>query len=171
MGVLRTLQGDRDVPPPGPDPWSEIRPHLWMGGHYWTDAHGELRPAVVTGQFDLVVSLYVLAGHGPDAGVEHRVLEIPDRPLASGQIEEVARLAEYVAEAVRAKRTTLVRCHAGLNRSGLVSAQALVHLGMEVGDAVELLRRRRSPFALHNGTFEAYLRTGLAVAALLSGLS
>jgi protein-tyrosine phosphatase len=168
--VKKTRQKDRDAPPPGPDPWNEIRPHLWMGAHYWTDAHCELQPAVVTDQFDLVVSLYVLAGHGPPDGIEHRILEIPDRPLAPGQLEDVAHLAEFVADAVRANRTRLVRCHAGLNRSGLVTAQALVHLGMGVGDAIELLRRRRSPFALHNEMFEAYLRTGLEVSALLSGL-
>src|SRR5262249_25598139 len=157
----RTRQKDRDVPGPGPDPWNEIRPHLWMGGHYWRDPRGELQYAVVENQFDLVVSLYVRDGHGPGPGVEHRVLEIPDGPLTSDQIYEVGRLAEFVADAVRAERTTLVRCHAGLNRSGLVTAQSLVHLGLVVGDAIELLRRRRSPFALHNEEFEAYLRTGL----------
>jgi protein-tyrosine phosphatase len=168
---MKTRQKDRDVPPPGPAAWNQIRSHLWMGGHYWTDAHGELQPAVVTDQFDLVVSLYVLAGHGPSDGIEHRVLEIPDHPLASAQIDDVARLAEFVADAVRSGRTTLVRCHAGLNRSGLVTAQALTLLGMDVADAIELLRRRRSPFVLHNETFEAYLRSGLDVAGLLSDLS
>jgi protein-tyrosine phosphatase len=167
---MKTRQKDRDLPGPGPDGWNELRPHLWMGGHYWTDPAGELQLAVVADQFDLVVSLFVQPGHGPAPGVEHRVLEIPDGPLTAAQIDQVAALAEFTAAAVADGRTTLVRCHAGLNRSGLVAAQALVHLGMSAGNAITLLRRRRSPFALHNVMFEEYLRTGLDVASLLAGL-
>jgi protein-tyrosine phosphatase len=168
---MRTRQKDRDdVPPPGPHPWNEIRPNLWMGGHWWTDPSGDLQPAVVTDQFSLVVSLHYQSGHGPSDGIEHRFLDIPDRPLTAAQIDEVGHLAAVAAAAVREGRTTLVRCHAGLNRSGLVTAQALVHLGLDMGEAISLIRQRRSPFALHNETFEEYLRTGLAVASLLVDL-
>ncbi|MFD7731836.1 hypothetical protein ACFV6F_15790 [Kitasatospora phosalacinea] len=33
------------APDPGA-PWDEIAPGLWMGGHHWTDAAGQLRPVV-----------------------------------------------------------------------------------------------------------------------------
>ncbi|MFE2542673.1 protein-tyrosine phosphatase family protein [Actinacidiphila glaucinigra] len=166
---MRTRQKDRDVP--GPEAaWSEVAPGLWMGGHYWTDPRGELQAAVVGGEFDLVVSLFTRSGHGPAPGVEHIVAEIPDGPLSPGQIEAVQRLARTVAGAVRDGRRTLVRCHSGYNRSGLVVAQALVESGHEVGAAVALVRERRSPWALNNGTFVEYLTAGLDVARLLTGL-
>ncbi|MGW2349139.1 protein-tyrosine phosphatase family protein [Actinacidiphila glaucinigra] len=96
--------------------------------------------------------------------------EIPDGPLAPGQIEVVQRLARTVAGSVRDGRRTLVRCHSGYNRSGLVVAQALVESGREVSAAVALVRERRSPWALSNGTFVEYLTAGLDVARLLTGL-
>ncbi|MEV8096919.1 protein phosphatase [Kitasatospora sp. NPDC085879] len=166
---MRTRQKDRDVPGPQA-PWDEIVPGLWMGGHYWTDPAGELQLAVAGGEFDLVVSLYAAPGHGPAPGVEHLVAEIPDAPLAAGQIKDVQRLARAAAQAVSARRAVLVRCHSGYNRSGLVVAQALVELGAEPAAAVGLVRRRRSPWALHNHVFEDYLAVGLDVAALLTGL-
>ncbi|MEV7044671.1 hypothetical protein [Amycolatopsis sp. NPDC051061] len=63
-----------------------------------------------------------------------------------------------------------MRCHAGLNRSGLVVAQALVELGLTVPAAIALVRQRRSPWALHNELFVQYLESGLPTARLLVGL-
>ncbi len=79
-------------------------------------------------------------------------------------------MAETVLAALRAGRRTLVRCHAGYNRSGLVVAQTLVGLGYDAPTAVKIIRERRSPFALNNGVFVDYLGTGLDVARLLTGL-
>ncbi|WP_030268120.1 protein-tyrosine phosphatase family protein [Streptomyces sp. NRRL B-24484] len=166
---MRTRQKDREVPGPQ-SPWDEIVPGLWMGGHYWTDAAGELQLAAVGAEFDLVVSLYAAPGHGPAPGVEHLVAELPDAPLTAGQLADVQHLARAGAQAVRHGRTVLVRCHSGYNRSGLVVAQALVELGTEPAAAVRLVRRQRSPWALHNRVFEDYLAVGLDVAALLTGL-
>lgn len=165
----RARQRGRDTPEPR-TPWDEIAPGLWMGGHYWTDPAGEPRPVVVGGEFDLVVSLFSRAGHGPGPGVEHLVAEIPDRPLTADQIDAVRQAAHTAARAVEAGRTVLVRCRSGYNRSGLVVAQALVLLGHEAVPAIRLVRRRRSPWALNNRTFQDYLTTGLDVAYLLAGL-
>ena len=166
---MRTRQRERDQPGP-PAPWNEIRPHLWMGGHEWLDPAGELRAAVVTNQFDLVISLFTRDGHGPDPGVEHLIFEIPDAALVPGQIDGVRRLGAIAAEAVREQRNTLVRCHSGYNRSGLVVAQALLDLGQTARDAIALIRARRSPYALNNELYVAYLDSGLDVASLLTGL-
>ena len=141
-----------------------------MGGHFWADADGQLQAAVAHNEFDLVISLYTLGGHGPDPGVEHLVAELPDGPLSAEQIHMVTQLAQIVATAVRDGRTTLVRCHSGYNRSGLVIAQTLITLGQGAEPAIDLIRRRRSPWALNNETFEQYLTTGLDVAYLLTGL-
>jgi protein-tyrosine phosphatase len=162
---VKTRQRDRDNPPPE-SRWDEIRPGLWMGGHVRA---GE-EPVVVGREFDLVLSLYQREGHGPPPGVEHHFAEMPDGPLTEAQIAEAERFAVLAAEAVRAGRSTLVRCHAGLNRSGLVVAQTLVELGLGVPEAIALVRQRRSPWALHNELFVQYLESGLPTARLLVGL-
>ncbi|WP_350326129.1 protein-tyrosine phosphatase family protein [Streptomyces katrae] len=141
-----------------------------MGGHHWTDALGDGHAAVVGTEFGLVISLFSRPGHGPDPRVEHLLAEMPDRPLTAGQIHTVQQLARTAAQAVRAGRTVLVRCHSGYNRSGLVVAQALIELGWETTTAVETIRKKRSPMALNNRIFEEYLTTGLDVAQLLSSL-
>ncbi|MFB9684827.1 hypothetical protein [Amycolatopsis plumensis] len=89
---------------------------------------------------------------------------------AGEQIAEAERFAVLAAEAVRAGRLTLVRCHTGLNRSGLVGAQALVELGLGVPAAIDRVRQRRSPRALHNRLFVQYLESGLPTARLLAEL-
>jgi protein-tyrosine phosphatase len=142
-------------------PWDEVVPGLWIGGHFWTDEAGQARPAVVGGEFDLVISLFTLEGHGPDSRTEHVVYEIPDATLTPEQIRKVAELARLTAQAVRDGRTTLVRCHYGHSRSGLVAAQALVELGQDLPAAIALLRERRSPRALNNPAFVRYLEAGL----------
>ncbi|MFE6050390.1 protein phosphatase [Kitasatospora sp. NPDC056446] len=167
---MRTRQKERDTPGPSA-PWNEIVPGLWMGGHYFTPPGGELEPAVVRDEFELVVSLFTQAGHGPAPWVEHVVREVPDDPLSPGQLLAVQEAAELTAAAVRRGRRTLVRCHSGYNRSGLVVAQALVGLGHDTGEAIRLVRARRSPWALNNPVFVDYLNTGLDVAVLLTGLN
>lgn len=166
---MRARNKGRDAPEPHA-PWDEITARLWMGGHRWADAEGGIRPVVVGSEFDLVISLFSRPGHGPSRSVEHVVAEMPDDPLTSGQINRVRELARLAADAARGGRTTLVRCQYGYNRSGLVVGQALMELGMDAGTAIDLVRSRRSPWALHNLIFEQYLRTGLDIAALLTEL-
>lgn len=156
---------------PGPDsPWNEIIHNLWMGGYFYRTMTGVYEPAVVRNQFDLVVSLHATEGHGPNGGVEHHCTEIPDNPLTPVQIAVVEEMAAVVGQGLRDGRRTLVRCHAGYNRAGLVVAQTLVALGYDPPTAVKIIRERRSPFALNNDVFVEYLETGLAVARLLTGL-
>ncbi|MFJ3789789.1 protein phosphatase [Kitasatospora sp. NPDC090091] len=166
---MPTRQKDRDTPGPT-GRWSEIAPGLWMGGHFITPPGRPLEPVLVEREFDLVVSLFTRAGHGPAPGVEHLVREVPDGPLSAGQLLAVGEAATHTAEAVRQGRRVLVRCHSGYNRSGLVVAQALVELGHPADRAVELIRERRSPWALNNRLFVEYLASGLSTAALPAGL-
>ncbi|MFJ9351775.1 protein phosphatase [Streptomyces sp. NPDC101237] len=142
-----------------------------MGGHEFRGPGGEPEPVVVRDEFDLVQSLLRLPGHGPDAGVEHQVWPIPDGPLDGTQLAGVMRLATAASEALDAGRSVLVRCYSGYNRSGLVVAQALVHRGRTAEEAIGLVRDRRSPWALHNELFVAYLRAGLSTARLLEELA
>ena len=141
-----------------------------MGGHIRRVPSGERVPVVVRAEFDVLISLYRMAGHGPAGEVEHHCREIPDGPLTAAQLADVCELAEMAAAAVRAGRKVLVRCRSGYNRSGLVVAQALADLGYKVDDAIFLVRYRRSKWALNNHLFVEYLTTGLHVAGLLADL-
>lgn len=49
---------------------------------------------------------------------------------------KVPEVAAFVADLVRAGRRVLVHCTEGLNRSGLVVARALVHLGWSSDEAI-----------------------------------
>ncbi|UYQ65247.1 protein phosphatase [Streptomyces peucetius] len=166
---MRTRRRQGDVPEPR-SRWDEITTGLWVGGHVWSDAGGRHRNVVVADEFDLVISLYTREGHGPAAGVEHQVVPIPDDWLTADEIDRVRRVASAAADAVRARRRVLVRCYSGYNRAGLVAAQTLIELGHDSEGAIDRVRLRRSPWALHNAAFEQYLLTGLDIASLLSGL-
>lgn len=95
----------------------------------------------------------------PPAGV-HTSLWMLDAPF----VDELAvqALRDATVEAVRAGAKTLVRCHAGLNRSALVAVLAAVELtGEDPARLVRQLRRDRSKGVLYNETFERYvLRAG-----------
>lgn len=137
------------------DPWNEVVPGLWQGGH---NVRSQAPVCVVDDEFDVVVSLVARSGYGPADGVEHHVLRMADAVVDGAVAEEIGRLARVVADAVRADRRVLVRCSGGLNRSGLVVARALVELGHDVDDAIRLVRAARGPWALTNPMFVAHLR-------------
>ncbi|MGI5403641.1 protein-tyrosine phosphatase family protein [Streptomyces sp. CA-135486] len=166
---MRTRRREGHVPEPR-SRWDEITTGLWMGGHVWSDGDQRHQDVVVGREFDMVISLYTREGHGPPGGVEHHIAPIPDSWLTADEIDSVRRLAVLAADAVRARRSVLVRCYSGYNRSGLVAAQTLIELGHDSEGAIDRVRLRRSPWALHNPAFEQYLMTGLDVASLLTGL-
>ncbi|GAA4439706.1 protein-tyrosine phosphatase family protein [Phytohabitans houttuyneae] len=145
-------------PPYADAPWNEIVPGLWQGGHDWRDADGRVRTAVVADEFDLVISLYHRDGCGPADSVEHRHLRIPDGVLLDSDAVAAGQLADLAAATVMTGARVLVRCQAGYNRSGPVTALTLVRLGHDVEAAIDLVRARRSRWALFNEHFLAYLR-------------
>lgn len=139
------------------DPWNEVVPGLFQGGH---DVRSQSHSACVVGdEFDLVVSMTTRDGYGPPEGVEHHVARMADAGVDAGVAARVEELAGIVADAVAAGRTVLVRCSGGLNRSGLVVASALVRLGHGPEEAIALVRRARGPWALTNPAFVSHLRS------------
>ncbi len=143
------------------DPWNEIIPNLWMGGHdYWPEAlAGPILDAqIAPGQFDAVYSLFHRPGHEVPDGTAHRYLRIPDRALTAEELGEVKAFAgDAYADHVAGKRVA-VRCQAGLNRSGLVVGLVLMRHGWAADDAIAEICRQRSPNALFNTHFVQYLR-------------
>lgn len=78
--------------------------------------------------------------------------------LGGMSVRQVLDLAAKVNKC-RSEAPTLVHCQAGLNRSSLIAATALV-LNDDVSsgaEAVALLRKQRSPAVLSNQAFESWL--------------
>jgi hypothetical protein len=137
------------------DPWNEVVPGLFMGGH---DVRSQsARACVVTDEFDLVVSLTSREGYGPPPDVEHVVARLADAVLDPPSAARVAELGDRVAAAVTEGKRVLVRCSGGLNRSGVVAAEALVRVGMTPEEAILAVRKARGPWALTNPAFVAHL--------------
>lgn len=137
------------------DPWNEVVPGLFQGGH---DARRHAS-CVVGSEFDVVISLVTRAGYGPDEGVEHHVLRLADAAIDAQIAPQVAALGQVAADAVRDGRRVLVRCTGGLNRSAVVTVHALRVLGYDVPAAIDLVRAARGPWALTNPMFLAHLRS------------
>jgi protein-tyrosine phosphatase len=54
-------------------------------------------------------------------------------------------------------RRVLIRCQAGWNRSGLITALVLIREGYSARDAIDMQRKRRSEWVLCNEHFERWL--------------
>ena len=133
-------------------PWDEPIPNLAVGGHdsQTGDCH-------VTDPFDVVISLYSREGFGPDEGVEHHTHTMIDGALDPADHERIHELADVAAAAVRDDKKVLVRCAAGMNRSGLVAGLAMMKLGWTFDEALTKMRAVRGPYVLFNDDFRAFL--------------
>lgn len=127
-----------------------ITDNLWQGG---------CRNGVnLQGYFKHIVSLYPWERYNPggelDSFVEVRLYDGPTVP----NVNQLVTLARWI-NICKAHGRTLVHCQAGLNRSGLLAGYSLVLEGMDGGDAIALMREKRSPAVLCNKTFEHWLRS------------
>lgn len=128
---------------------SHITGNLWSGGC--------IGGVTLPSKFKYVVSLYMWEKYALPYGCSRIEVEMYD----SGTLPDehlLHSLAELVVD-LSSKAPTLVHCQAGLNRSGLISALALVTMGHEAEEAVALLREKRSPLVLCNKTFENWVLT------------
>lgn len=148
-----------------------ILPGLFQGGteddevigclapdHHYAGLRGYPGPAF---PFDLVVTLYADAQPAP-WGVRELRFGFPDGPLSEFAIAHAIELAHQAHAAWRRGQRVLIRCQAGVNRSGLVSALVLMLAGFTAEEAIDLLRRQRSGVVLSNRHFESWLLTDAA---------
>jgi protein-tyrosine phosphatase len=144
--VGRTVQGGMQFDVPF---ITQVADNLWQGGC----TNGLILPTHI----NYVVSLYPWERYT----IKHKVrgelyIRMYDDPnQATDQIDD---LAKQVNE-WRARGQVLVHCQAGLNRSSVVVARALMLSGMTANDAINLLREKRSPACLCNKGFENWLRS------------
>lgn len=139
----------------------EILTGLWQGGTEDDEIVGCLAIATRYDRdqpFDVVVTLY--ADAMPAAwGVEELRFGFPDADLTAHSVERAVALARYAHQRWNEGARVLIRCQAGVNRSGLVTALTLMHEGFSAADAIALLRSRRSPAVLSNRHFVRWLLT------------
>lgn len=95
----------------------------------------------------------------PGVEVIHLPFDDTVEPMDYRQYGAIQKTADRVARRLRARRRVLVTCHAGLNRSGLVNALALMRAtGAPPSIAIERIRARRGVRALSNPYFESLVR-------------
>lgn len=82
---------------------------------------------------------------------------IPDAPLDPVHVAELERVAEWAHGQWDSGKQTLIRCQAGMNRSGLVTAMVLMLNGSSADSAIKLIRKKRHPDALSNESYVNYL--------------
>jgi protein-tyrosine phosphatase len=113
---------------------SEIDHNLWQGGC----EQGSTLPRFIKH----LVSLYpwerFTVRHELDSVLVARMYDSEDEAL-----EQVEAIARWV-NACRETGPVLVHCQAGLNRSSLVVARALMLAGKSADDAISTLREKRS---------------------------
>lgn len=173
----------RAASPPAAGPWtpadqlppshsSEVLPGLFMGGdsggHHGTDSRD---PAlIVSTPFDTVVTLYAQAQPAA-VHVEELRYGFADGTMALIDVERLLRTAQWARARWRSGDRVLVRCQAGLNRSGLVVCLVLMLEGLSPTDAIATVRQRRSPMALCNQGFVQWLTTDAAAVVAASTAS
>lgn len=141
--------------------FNEILPNLFMGGtadEATIDIPQELKHFNGANEFDCVVTLYAWASP-VNWGVEERRFGFPDADIIEEYIPTIIELAKWAhAKWISGKRVN-IRCQAGLNRSGLITALVLMINGLSADEAIDMLREKRSTYALCNGEYEHWLLT------------
>ena len=74
--------------------------------------------------------------------------------------KELNKIAEWAYQEFNSGNKIGIRCQLGINRSTYLAGKLLIKLGYEPVDAIALIRRKRSPFALNNKHFEEALLAG-----------
>ena len=142
---VRLRDGEIEMPV-----FSQISEYIWQAG---CPQNGILLP----GRFAHVVNLAgVLSYRETHVLKTSTVVDMADS--ADQSLSIVDPLARLVADLAAAGDDVAVHCMAGLNRSGVVVARALMHRGLAADEAIETVRARRHPKALYNQHFTDWLR-------------
>ena len=128
---------------------SHIQDNLWVGGC--------INGVKLPDDFKHVVSLYKWERYALGPNTQRHEYTMYDSADMETN-EQIHQIADKVNECL-ADGKTLVHCQAGLNRSNLISGLALIKQGKAPGDAINLLREKRSPVVLCNEAFENWLLT------------
>jgi len=135
--------------------YSEILPGLFMGGTAEkdvVDVAKPLRNLNEVQEFDSVVTCYSWAQPMSWYVHENR-FGFADGPIDDKTFAKVDELATWLHREWKSGKRCLSRCQAGLNRSGAIMALVLIKEGYSTSESIELIRTKRSPYALNNPHF------------------
>jgi hypothetical protein len=141
-----------------------VLPGLFQGGtddDAWVNTAAPLdRHDDATG-FDAVLTLFAWA-QPFGWGVEELRYGFMDAHPRHADMSRVVEAARWAYQRWVSGQRVLIRCQAGLNRSGLLTALVLMLAGMDAAEAIRLIRSRRSEVALFNDDFVDWLLTDAA---------
>jgi hypothetical protein len=141
--------------------YAEILPGLYMGGtadDQTVDYPQPLPDLSDPKVFDAVVTLYSWA-QPMGWGVEEMRYGFADASVEHFDTERLLRVSKWAFERWDNGEQVLIRCQAGLNRAGLVTALTMMHAGFESTDAIRQIRAQRSEMALFNNHYVTWLIT------------
>lgn len=139
--------------------YSEILENLFMGG---TDDNDVILLPVHRNQrrydlpFDSIVTMYAWA-RPADWKVQEYRYAFPDALISDIDLSRLRQAVDWGFKQWQQGDRVLVRCQAGLNRSGLVMALILIKSGMSPEKAIFEIRERRADIALCNMHYERWL--------------
>lgn len=140
----------------------EILPGLWQGGTHDDDVLGNERfaykPYITIAEFDSVVTMYQYANPVGWFVKEMRYC-IYDAKMDTIDLDDLFATARWAYNEWAEGKRVLIRCQAGWNRSGLITALVLMLDGVPAAEAIDLIRKQRSPHALCNPDFVEFLET------------
>lgn len=128
---------------------SHIEGNLYTGGC--------LDGVRLSDDYSWVVSLYPWEKYRLGPNTQRVEVEMYDHD-GMPDLTVLHETADLVVDRLNAGKV-LVHCQAGLNRSGLVAALALIKMGRSPRQAIDLLREKRGPVVLCNRTFVRWLMT------------
>jgi len=118
----------------------------------------------VSGRYDVLV---LCAEEWQPRGSNFPGVEVVHAPLddnhwvPENELRIMRKASDLVARRLKDGRRVLVTCWQGRNRSGVVSALALVRLGAPPKVAIGLVRKARGETALSNETFVRIIEDGV----------
>ena len=139
--------------------YSMILPNLFQGG---TDDLDVIHlPQLRNVQrndlpFDAIVTMYAWA-RPADWHVQEFRYGVPDASMSDIDLNRLRQAVEFGYERWKSGDRVLIRCQAGLNRSGLVTALILIRDGLTASEAIALIRNQRGEDALFNEDFSRWL--------------
>jgi protein-tyrosine phosphatase len=84
---------------------------------------------------------------------------VPDARISDMDLSRLRQAVNWGYKQWKKGDRVLIRCQAGLNRSGLVTALILIKDGMSPEDAIRTIRKNRAAIALFNDHYVNWLMT------------
>jgi protein-tyrosine phosphatase len=138
-----------------------IAPNLFQGGTDDLDvihlAQTNNRPRTDL-PFDAIVTMYAWA-RPADWKVQEFRYGVPDASITDIDLDRLRQAVDFGYDRWKQGDRVLVRCQAGLNRSGLVLALILIKDGLKPAEAIARIRDNRGEDALFNRDFHNWLLT------------